>query len=45
MVLMMGIESERASPPEQSYAAIVAEFERKRREILNPPQVSVSLSP
>ena len=42
---MPRVEGEITIPPEQRYATIVSEFERERREILNPPQVSVSLSP
>jgi len=42
---MPRVEGEITIPPEQRYATIVSEFERERREILNPPQVSASLPP
>jgi len=41
---MPRVEGEITIPPEQRYAAIVSEFEKRRQKILNPP-VSVSLSP
>jgi len=40
---MVGVETKGNIPPEQFYATIVFELERKRQEILNPPQASVPL--
>jgi len=40
---MVRVESERSIPPEQRYAAIIFKLERRRQEILNPPQASVPL--
>ena len=41
----MGIEREKNRSPEQRYAAIVSEFERKRQEILTATQNSTSILP
>ena len=40
---MVRVESERSIPPEQRYAAIIFKLERRRQDILNPPQVSAPL--